>query len=750
MHGLRYPVFFLTLILLALPGTAQQTFTVTTTADSGTGSLRDALTQANATAAPDSIAFAIDGGGSYQEIFLQSSLLVSAPVTLEGSTQGCNTDDGPCIRLDGGNAALTGLDLIPGSDSSTVTGLLFTRFGSTSEQGRAVHIHSSGNVLGGCGFGVDRTGNVTDPDGTPDSGDELGNRVDLVLLDTYDNDTYPVQFNAVTGNIFGGSASTSIILIGAMTQENHLYDNAIGVGLDGETLLGVGLNSIEIKEGAAGNLIGADEFGLVEGNLIIGSAQTGVLVINASDNVIAGNVISGHVSGGVALQTGSNGNTVFDNRIGTTPDGLGTLPNGTLAGLATFNGYGVQILSGSQDNLVEDNLLSGNLLAGVILGGINPGDVTGNRISDNWIGLDATGTKALGNGFPGVAESGVGIVLYGQVVAVEDNVIAGNFLGGNSLTGIGLDGTGVTNNTIFGNGVGLGTDETTVIPNGQAGLLIRNGPHGNTIGGRNSADEANAFLGNPVGIAVAANSGTGNAFAANFFERSGSSFPIDLGLDGPTANDTDDADDGPNSLQNHAAVSAARVSGGRLFLTFSIDTAPANAAYPLSVQLYAAEEANGLTLHYPLEAQLAYTEAEAQTEVTHSIPLTTDEQALTLEAFTVVVTDADGNTSEMSLSPTTVATEAVAEVPQTVMLSQNYPNPFNPTTRIAYALPQQAQVRLEVFDLLGRRVAVLVDEAKAAGAHTVRFDATGLPSGTYLYRLQAGDVQRQDVMVLLK
>ena len=70
-----------------------------------------------------------------------------------------------------------------------------------------------------------------------------------------------------------------------------------------------------------------------------------------------------------------------------------------------------------------------------------------------------------------------------------------------------------------------------------------------------------------------------------------------------------------------------------------------------------------------------------------------------------------------------------------IMLAQNHPNPFNPATRIAFTLPEAADVRLEVYDVLGRRVAVLVSERRQAGQHTVDFDATGLAGGVYISRL---------------
>ncbi len=83
--------------------------------------------------------------------------------------------------------------------------------------------------------------------------------------------------------------------------------------------------------------------------------------------------------------------------------------------------------------------------------------------------------------------------------------------------------------------------------------------------------------------------------------------------------------------------------------------------------------------------------------------------------------------------------------PQEFSLTQNYPNPFNPATRITYSLQSTGQVRLAVYDLLGREVAVLVDRVQGAGSHTQLFSGAGLPSGLYFYRLQtaAGTITRK-------
>jgi Secretion system C-terminal sorting domain len=83
-------------------------------------------------------------------------------------------------------------------------------------------------------------------------------------------------------------------------------------------------------------------------------------------------------------------------------------------------------------------------------------------------------------------------------------------------------------------------------------------------------------------------------------------------------------------------------------------------------------------------------------------------------------------------------------------LSQNYPNPFNPTTTIRYSLRSAGFVSLRVYDILGREVKNLVNENQTAGEHSVYFDASNLPSGVYIYRLQSGSFVSAKKMILIK
>jgi hypothetical protein len=96
-----------------------------------------------------------------------------------------------------------------------------------------------------------------------------------------------------------------------------------------------------------------------------------------------------------------------------------------------------------------------------------------------------------------------------------------------------------------------------------------------------------------------------------------------------------------------------------------------------------------------------------------------------------------------------------AEVPTQFALGQNYPNPFNPETRIQYEVPTNTAVRLEVFNLLGRKVRTLVNEGRATGVYSVTWDGTtdagtSVATGVYVYRLQAGSFSQSRTMVLLQ
>jgi hypothetical protein len=92
----------------------------------------------------------------------------------------------------------------------------------------------------------------------------------------------------------------------------------------------------------------------------------------------------------------------------------------------------------------------------------------------------------------------------------------------------------------------------------------------------------------------------------------------------------------------------------------------------------------------------------------------------------------------------------ISTIPNVYSLAQNYPNPFNPSTKILFSLPKAGDVKLVVYDILGKEVNVLVNDYRTAGTHQVEFNASNLASGVYLYRIEAGEFSETKRMMLIK
>ena len=88
--------------------------------------------------------------------------------------------------------------------------------------------------------------------------------------------------------------------------------------------------------------------------------------------------------------------------------------------------------------------------------------------------------------------------------------------------------------------------------------------------------------------------------------------------------------------------------------------------------------------------------------------------------------------------------------PTEYSLEQNYPNPFNPNTTISFSLPEAANVKIKLFDLLGQKVQTIIDETKEAGTHSINFNAQNLNSGVYIYKIESGPFVQSRKMIYLK
>lgn len=99
---------------------------------------------------------------------------------------------------------------------------------------------------------------------------------------------------------------------------------------------------------------------------------------------------------------------------------------------------------------------------------------------------------------------------------------------------------------------------------------------------------------------------------------------------------------------------------------------------------------------------------------------------------------------------TSVDDDAAPAIADNVVLFQNYPNPFNATTHIQYSIPNESNVQMKIYDVLGKEVATLVNEKKRSGIHTAVFEASHLPSGVYFYRLIADGYFETKQLILIK
>lgn len=108
-----------------------------------------------------------------------------------------------------------------------------------------------------------------------------------------------------------------------------------------------------------------------------------------------------------------------------------------------------------------------------------------------------------------------------------------------------------------------------------------------------------------------------------------------------------------------------------------------------------------------------------------------------------------GSTSAV-ITVTGVDEELIGLKPESFALYTNYPNPFNPATKIRYAIAQTAFTTLRVYSILGKEIATLVNQEKTPGVYELNFDGSDIPSGTYIYKLQAGDYTKTKKMLLIK
>jgi hypothetical protein len=335
---------------------------------------------------------------------------------------------------------------------------------------------------------------------------------------------------------------------------------AFGAGSDGSVVRGLVINrcpstAIQILTAGGhlieGNFLGTDP----TGSVAHGNGAFGILIDGGASNVTVGgtaasarNLISACAVGGVAFgndgAAGGSGHLIEGNFIGTNAAGTGALPSDFGISMA----YGVTNTTVGGTTPAARNIISGNSGRGIILSnGLGGSSVSNNVIEGNFIGTDVTGTQPLGNQYYGISVYGVSNTIGGTASG------AGNVIAANSPGGIDIE--AATGSFIQGNDIGTDLTGTLALGNQGPGILLSasNVTVGGTDPGAGNVIAFNATSGFPGGVLML--SGTGNAIRGNSIHDN-FRLGIDLGGDGVTANDLDDADAGADNLQNFPVISS--------------------------------------------------------------------------------------------------------------------------------------------------------------------------------------------------
>jgi hypothetical protein len=373
-----------------------------------------------------------------------------------------------------------------------------------------------------------------------------------------------------------------------------------------------------------------------------------VLTVGGSNVTVRGLVVNSGPANGIKVGAVSTFRLTCS-FVGTSPDGTQDFGNAG-DGILLVGSTGAQI-GGA---LVGDrNLISANAASGIEIDAA----ASGIQIEGNYIGTDASGTAALPNGI-GVRVLGANNEIGGVPL------LAGNLISGNQNSAISLEGAAATGNTIRNDLIGFDATGLVTLKNGGAGVDVSLGANHNTIGDPNAPPNIIHANGGG-GVLVSDDASIGNAIRTDELSNN-ATIGIDLlGAPFEDPNDPGDADAGPNRLQNTPVFVGASLTAETSIVhaTFSVDTAPANATYPLTIDLYRTDSDNEEGELYL--GSTTYTAADFATgDVERNVHAL---QPVSVgETIVATATDADGNTSEYSNDPATLTVPEPAAVASTL------------------------------------------------------------------------------------
>jgi hypothetical protein len=638
----------------------QTIFRVTDTADSGTGSFRQAILDANANPGPDFITFNLPGAGLKTITPLSPLPAITDPVIIDGLTQLGYTGS-PLIQLDGSQAGAGANGLFITSGGSTVEGLDIHSF---SGAGIALET-GGGNVLQRDFIGTDPSGTVAQ-----------GNGEGVLLVASAGNSIGGPSLKQPT--LVSGNATVGVLISAGSTGNTVTSATSIGVNISntaalpnewGIEVLNSSANTLDAEATAGNTIDGALISGNSTRNQIDGTFgdfeadipnPTGVL-ITTPGNTVGANFISNTNYGLEILGSGATGNLVsggeydgnydglyIDNAPNTTVKGDATLYGNSNAGLVIFgSGASGTVVQGSFFGTFDGEILPGTQAIGVLINGAPDTTIggtaagQGNVIANNTrYGVVIENAGATGNVLEGnlignnvvnqvssAIPNGTGV----QILNASGNTIGGtaagaaNAISGNTVDGVLLDGPGATGNLIEGNFIGTNALRTQFLGN-RLGIDIQ-GAAGNTVGDT-AAGAGNVIAGNGYGVRVT--DGAGDAILSNTMYHNA---VAGIALVG-TGNDA----------QAAPVLTSASVSGGQTVITGTL-TGVANTAYTLQFfanpLLQSLINVEGFQL---LGSATVTTGADGTATFSITLPV----QANVGDFVTATATDPNGNTSPFS------------------------------------------------------------------------------------------------------
>jgi hypothetical protein len=710
------------------------THVVTNTNDSGAGSLRQAILDANASPGYNGVEFNIPGSGPHTITLLTPLPNVTARVIIDGFTQpGASPNsnaawvgDNAVLKVElvgSGLATEDGLSML--ADGCTVRGLVINRF-----PWGAIELGASQGVIEGCYLGTDPSGTVARANG---SGVRIaaiggsGNRV---------GGTTPAARNLISGNTGDG-----VLLVDANT--NFVQGNFIGANAAGTSALGNGDYGVRATKSPSNR---------IEMNLISANGESGV---------------------GVSGTTGGQGNLLRNNRIGTDVTGTDALGNGahgvylwqgagsgsnivvgggqSYANTIAFNGgNGVHVMlpATGLKAVVSYNAIFSNAKGVVVMTGnadlfrnaIRSNAGLGIDLADNGVtandAMDAdSGPSGLQN-FPVVTSVTPGSGTYtinGSLSSAAYTDYAIEFFASPSCdpSGYGEGAVYIGNGGATTNGSGSATFSRVISGSLPGGYHVTATVRPFSGGGTSEFSACVEFINTPGGAAVA---------VTPVDEASGQT-PIELTFENVT---------GSGNTTLTVSPAGPPPPGG---LTFGDDPT----YYDLSTTA---------TFTGSIDVCVAYDESSVTGSELDLKVLHYDETLMPPD-WVDITSSVDTVANVLCGQTTTLSPFAVAQplpatgvgdrdVPRDFALYPCAPNPFNPVTTIRYDIPAGgANVSLVIFDVAGRRVRTLVDSSPPVGRLSVTWDGRddrgqGVASGVYFYRMLAGSFVETRKMVLLK